>query len=113
MFENTPQIIMDTRQMLQISGLAVALIKPHKKAEQLGIALRAHGGIGFAESRFVKGMAKQAALIAIGGDDCLFQFRRNGHARIKRQRGHIIGRRADHRVLKINDANLVLALCAG
>ncbi|MCY1302889.1 hypothetical protein D9M70_525720 [compost metagenome] len=76
---------MNAWQMREIMRLAITLIKTHEQAQQLGVALRTHSGIGHPESRFVKHMAKLAAFITIGINHCLFELRRNRHAGIKRQ----------------------------
>ena len=67
--------------MLQIVRLAVALVEPDEDAEDLGVALRRHDGIGLAEGRLVE-RAGGLARGDIGVDRRLLDLRRDGHARI-------------------------------
>ncbi|MCY1298121.1 hypothetical protein D9M70_475920 [compost metagenome] len=95
--------------MFHVAGFAVPLHQPHPDADELAVALRRHQMPVAQESRLVE-VAACLPFGEIGFHHPVGERRRDGHARVLHQRCHVIGRRADHRVLEIDEANPVQSL---
>lgn len=108
MDQQPAEIVADARQMLQIKRLAVTPVEAHENPQYLRMPLRAHDGIGHVEGRPVK-TAGRGAGSDIGVDNSMFERRLDGDARIERERCDVVCRRADQRILEIDDAKSIEA----
>ena len=99
------QIGLDARQVFEIHRFAVTPIQPHENAEDLGGPLCAQNGIGRGEPGHVEIRVAPLAAQGIARQQLEFERLRDLHARILRERDHIIGRMANHAVLIIDEAD--------
>ena len=95
---------LDARQQPQILRLAVAAVEPREKAENLGRALRAHDRIGGGEGAGIEGGIGNGAPAGIEREQPQFEIAGDFAARVLQQRGDVIGGRAEHGVLEIDEA---------
>ena len=105
MGEVADEVGFDPRQVLEVMRLAVATVEAGEDAEDLGGALAAHDRVGAGEGRHVEGGIGASPLAGIEADELQFELRRHGHARILQKGGDVVGRRAQHRVLEVDDAD--------
>ena len=82
----------------------IALVEPGEEAEDLGGALGAHRGIGGGEALGVEGGIDCRPAAHIERGETHLEIFGHVDARILQQRNDIVGRRPDHRVLKIDEA---------
>ena len=113
MGEVADEVGFDPRQVLEVLRLAVALVEAGEDAEDLGGALRGHDRVGPREGRDVEGGIGGPPLARIEADQLQLELRRHGHARILQQRGDVVGRAAQHRVLEVDQADPLQPLALG
>src|SRR5260370_28946050 len=104
MRQRTLKVAPYARHVTQILRLAVAPVEPRKNAEDLARALRRQRHVEPDELRAVEiaiGCSPPAQIAAQQSE--LGRFRHT-HAGIPQQRCQIVGRRPDHRILEIQDA---------
>ena len=101
---------LDPRQVAKVLGLFVTLIEPSEQAEDLGGALGAHRGIGGGEALGVKGGIGGRPAAHIKGGETHLEILGDVDACVLQQRNDVVGRRADHRILKIDEAYSLKAL---
>ena len=82
--------------------LAVALREPGEDAEDLGGALGAQYGEGRLEFAAVEGPRCRAQR-AVMREECIGLVESNVHAGILQHRGQIIGRVAQHAILRVDE----------
>ena len=82
MFKIALQIIVAVRQMFQISGLAITLVKTNKNTENFGNALRTGNSIDEFKLFLIKDTSALFAFIAISLDNTLLKRAVNSNTRI-------------------------------
>ncbi len=99
------QIGLDARQMREILRLAVALIEPRENAQYLRRALRGENRIGLGESRHIEACVGFTAQLGVMGEQLQLQIVGHRDAGVLPERGHVVGRVAQHAVLEVDNAD--------
>ena len=103
----------DARNVAEIAGLAVAVVQPGEDAEDLGRALGPHHRIGGGEGAHVESGVRLAARLDVAAEQSEFQVLGHIDPRILRQRDEVIGGRPHHRVLEVQQADLLQPVALG
>ena len=100
------EIAPDARHVAQVAGLAVALGEPREDAEDLGVALRAERGVGKGECGTVEsGSSRGDAVRNSARTVTASRSVGDVDAGVLQQRDEVVGRRAEHGILEIDDAD--------
>src|SRR5690606_6573006 len=95
------QVVLNARQMLEVTRLAVALRQPYENAEDLRVPLRSRNGVGFLERGAIE---RTGSRCAVGVDYGPLHFRRDVDTCIHRERRHVEGSGSERCILHVDDA---------
>ena len=92
--------------MREILRLSVAPVETREDAEDFRRPLRAERRVGGGKARKIEFRLRELACMGVGGEQFELELRRDVDARILKQGSKVIGRMADDRILKIDEAEL-------
>ena len=91
--------------MNEVLRFAVPLVEPGENSEDLGRALGAEDGVGLGEGGHVEGRVGFAPQLGVEAEQAQLEVGRHAHAGVLQQRGDVVGRVAQHRILEVDDAD--------
>ena len=107
------EIFTQSWDVLEIARLSGVIGEPGEDPEDLGGALGGENRIGLGEGVRVEARVGRAPACDIVPAKLRLEFRRHRGPRILAERGDVIGGRADHQVLEVDDAEPGDALALG